>query len=51
MLVFMISRSGLKMGSKTRSPGQISGNVNTLKVIFYEVIIMNIAQNVCPDDF
>ena len=54
MFVLMISRSSLKLGhlrSKTRSPGQISENlVNTSGHIF-EAIIMNLAQNVCLDDF
>ena len=46
MFVLMISRSSLKLGhliSKTSSPGS-RGHI-------FEVIIMNLAQNVCLDDF
>ena len=53
MFVLMISRSGLKLGhlgSKTRSPGQISRFEHSTGHIF-EAIIMNLAQNVCLDDF
>ena len=74
MFVLMISRSSLKlshMGSKTRSPGQISRKLCWHSLISetrspgrikgkpcwysgghnFEVIIMNLAQNVCFDDF
>ena len=55
MFVLMISRSSLKLGhliSETSSPGQIKGNlIDALEVTFFEVIIMNPAQNVCLDDF
>ena len=51
----MISRSGLKLGhlvSKTRYQAKSRKNlVNTLGVTFFQVIIMNLAQNVCLDDF
>ena len=51
----MIFRSSLKLGplgSKTRSPGQISGKpcYHSSGHIF-QAIIMNLAQNVCLDDF
>ena len=48
MFVLMISRSSLKLGhliSKTSSPGQIKGGH------IFGVIIRNLAQNVCLDDF
>ena len=54
MFVLMISRSSLKLGhlgSKTRSPGQIKGNPCLHSRGFMsEVIIMNLAQNVCLYD-
>ena len=55
MFVLMISRSSLKLGhfeSKTRSPGQISRKpcLHSSGHIF-QAIIMNLAQNVCLDDF
>ena len=40
------------LGSKTRSPGQIKGKTcQHSRGHIFEVIIMNIAQNVCLDDF
>ena len=40
------------LGSKTRSPGQIKGKpCKHPRGNIFEVIIMNIAQNVCLDDF
>ena len=55
MFVLMISRSSLKLehlGSKTRSPGQISvkSSYHTSGHIF-QAVIMNLAQNVCLDEF
>ena len=53
MFVLMISRSGLKLcylGSETRSPGSKENIVNTSGHSF-EAIIMNLAQNVCLDEF
>ena len=55
MFVLMISRSCLKLGhlgSKTRSPGQISGKscYHSSGPIF-QAIIMTLAQNVCLYDF
>ena len=55
MFVLMISRSSSKLGdlgSKTRSPGQISGKpcYHSSGHIF-QAVIMNLAQNVCLDDF
>ena len=55
MFFFMISRSSSKLGhlgSKTRSPGQISGKscYHSSGHIF-EAIIISVAQNVCLDDF
>ena len=51
----MISGSSLKLGhliSETRSPGQIKGKpCRCSKGHIFEVIIMNLAQNVCLDDF
>ena len=54
-LILMISRSSSKqghLGSKTRSPGQIKGKPcwHSSSHIF-EATIMNLAQNVCLDDF
>ena len=54
MFVLMISRSSLKlghMGSKTRSPGQIRGKSFHSSGLIFEAVIMNLAQNVCRDDF
>ena len=55
MFVLMISRSSSKLGyleSETRSPAKSKENlVDTLVVTFFEVIIMNLAQNICLDDF
>ena len=55
MFVLMISRSSLKLGhliSKTSSPGQIKGKpCSCSRGHIFEVIIMNLAQNVCLDDF
>ena len=55
MFVLMISRSNLKLGhlmSETRSPGQIKGKPCwRSRGHIFEVIIMNLAQNVCLDDF
>ena len=41
------------LGSKTMSPGQIKGKhcFHSKGLIVFYVIIMNIAQNVCLDDF
>ena len=55
MLVLMISRSSFKLGhlvSKTRSQGHVKGKpcLHSRGKIF-EVIIMNLAQNVHYDDF
>ena len=53
MFVLMISRSSLKLGHlipKTSSPGQIKGNLVDSRGHMFE-IIMNLAQNVCLDDF
>ena len=55
MFVLLISRSSLKLGhliSETRSPGQIKGKpCSCSRGHIFEVIIMNLAQNVCLDDF
>ena len=54
MFVLMSSRSSLKLGhlgSKTRSPGQISGKSYHSSGHIFEAIIINLAQNVCLDDF
>ena len=55
MFVLMISRSSLKLGhliSETSSPGQIKGKpCSCSRGHIFEVIIMNLAQNVCLDDF
>ena len=54
MFVLMISRSSSKLGhlgSKTRSPGQISGKSYHSSGYIFEAIIMNLAQNFCLDDF
>ena len=55
MIAPMKSRSISKLGHlglKTRSPGQIKENiVSTLEVPFFQTIVMNLAQNVCLDDF
>ena len=55
MFVLMISRSSSKLGhlgSKTGSPGQISGKpcYHSNGHIF-QAIFLNLAQNVCLDDF
>ena len=55
MFVLMISRSSSileHLGSKTRSPGQISVKscYHYIGHIF-QAIIMNLAQNVCLDEF
>ena len=50
MFVLMISRSSLKLehlGSKTRSPGQISVKSYHSSGHIFQAIIMNLAQNVC----
>ena len=51
----MISTSSLKLGhliSETRSPGQIKRKPCCCsRGHIFEVIIMNLAQNVCLDDF
>ena len=51
----MISRTGSKpghLGPKPRSPGQIKDNlVNTIEITVILVIINNLAQNVCLNDF
>ena len=51
----MISRSSLKLGyliSETRSPTQMKGKPCICsRGHIFEVIIMNLAQNVCFDDF
>ena len=51
----MISRSSLKLGhliSETRSPGQLKGKLcRCSRGHIFEVIIMNLAQNVCLYDF
>ena len=55
MFVLMISRSSSKLGhlgSKTRSPGQISGkSCYHSRGHIFQAIIINLAQNVCLDDF
>ena len=55
MFVLMISRSGIKLGqleSETRSPDQIKGKPCWhFRGHIFEVVIMNLAQNVCLDDF
>ena len=55
MFVLMISRSSLKLGhliSETSSPGQIKGKPCWCsRGHIFEMIIMNLAQNVCLDDF
>ena len=38
-------------GSKTRTPSQIKGKLVNTRGHFFEVIIMDIAQNVFLDDF
>ena len=55
MFVLMISRSSSKLehlGSKTRSPGQIrvKSCYHSSSHIF-QAVIMNLAQNVCLDEF
>ena len=51
----MIFRSSLKLDhlrSKLGHQAKSKENlVDTLEVILFEVITMNLAQNVCPDDF
>ena len=42
------SRGGQKLGHRAISAEHI---VNTLVVTFFEAIIMNLAQNVCLNDF
>ena len=47
----MISRSGSKLdhlGLKTRSPGQIKGKPSSH---IFGAVIMNLAQDVCLDEF
>ena len=55
MFVLMISRSSLKLGhliSETRSPGQMKGKPCLCsRGHISEVFTMNLAQNVCLDDF
>ena len=55
MFVLMISRSSLKLGyliSKISLPGQIKGKPCWCsRGHIFEVVIMNLAQNVCLDDF
>ena len=55
MFVLMISRSSSKLGHlelETRSPGQIKGKpCGHYRGLIFEMIIMNLAQNVCLDDF
>ena len=54
MFVLMISRSSSKLehlGSKTRSPGQISVKFYHSSGHIFQAIIMNLAQNVCHDEF
>ena len=54
MFVLMISRSSSKLGhlgSKTRSPCQISRKSYHSSGHIFEAIIMNLAQNFCLDDF
>ena len=54
MFVLMISRSSSKLGhqgSKTRSPGQISGKPYHSSDHIFQAIIMNLAENVYLDDF
>ena len=55
MFVLMISMSSSKLGhlgSKTRSPGQISGKTcNHSSGHIFQAIIMNLAQNVCLDGY
>ena len=54
MFVLMISRSSSKLGhlgSKTRSPGKICGKPYHSRGHMFEAVIMNLAQNVCLDDF
>ena len=55
MLVLMISRSSLKLGHLESKLGHLAklkeDPVNTLEVNIFEAIIMNLAQNVCLDDF
>ena len=55
MFAPMKSRSGLilgHLGSKTRSPGQIKGKTcKHSRDHIFEAVIMNVAQNICLDDF
>ena len=55
MFVLMISRSGLKLehlGLKTRSPGQISvKSCYHSSGHIFQAVKMNLAQNVCLDEF
>ena len=55
MFVLMISRSSSKLehlGSKTRSPGRISvKSCYHSSGHIFQAIIMNLAQNVCLDEF
>ena len=54
MFALMISRSSSKLehlGSKTRSPGQISLKSYHSSGHIFEAIIMTLAQNVCLDEF
>ena len=55
MFSLISSRSGLKLGHLGQTLGHLAKSaenlVNTLVVTFFEAIIMNLAQNVCLDDF
>ena len=55
MFVLMISKSNLKLGHlglKTRSPGQIKGKPSKRSSgHIFGAIVMNLAQNVCLDEF
>ena len=54
MFVLMISRSSLKLGhlkSEIRSAGQIKGKLCWCSRGHIFEVIMNLAQNVCLDDF
>ena len=55
MLFLMSSRSSLKLGhlgSKTRSRAKSAEYLDNTQVgHIFEAIIMNLAQNVCLDDF
>ena len=50
MFVSMVSRSDLELGHLESNLGhQVKSKENLIKTL--EVIIMNLAQNVCLDDF